>query len=299
MGLLKKCMVISVATFLIWTLFFAFAESMDTLEDKKITLEVPAEKGIPGTLFFLYLNGLEPHHEVILDQKLSGKPTIHRVDEGKVEILIPTSYRTKIGKYPIKVSVSDGDIIKEVGSIQMTITSRSYDKQYLKVSKQTVASTKTKKANDEYDKVFAPVRDKSRDEKLWDGPFIKPVDGRISTGYGMMRYVNGAETSYRHSGLDIAAKKGTPVKASNSGEVVFSKKLILTGETLVIDHGLGLFSVYYHLDKRKIETGKMVEKGQVIATVGSTGFSTGPHLHFIISHHRTNLDPDLMYLATE
>jgi murein DD-endopeptidase MepM/ murein hydrolase activator NlpD len=103
--------------------------------------------------------------------------------------------------------------------------------------------------------------------------------------------VNDAPTSFRHSGLDIAAPTGTPIVATNNGRVTLSMDLILTGNTIVIDHGQGLFSVYYHMHERFVEEGHLVERGETIGTVGSTGFSTGPHLHFTMSYYRHNLEP--------
>ena len=109
----------------------------------------------------------------------------------------------------------------------------------------------------------------------------------------MYRYVNDSITSYRHSGLDIAIDRGTPIMATNSGVVNLAQQLILTGNTIVIDHGLGIFSTYFHMDSLNVENGQMVTKGDIIGTVGSTGFSTGPHLHWTMSYYRTNLDPYL------
>jgi murein DD-endopeptidase MepM/ murein hydrolase activator NlpD len=118
-----------------------------------------------------------------------------------------------------------------------------------------------------------------------------PVGGRLTTEFGETRYVNDFPTSYRHLGLDIAAPEGTEVKASNRGKVVLARSLILTGNTVMIDHGEGLFSVYHHLLKLSVKAGAVVERGQKIGEVGSTGFSTGPHLHFMISYFTTNLEP--------
>lgn len=162
---------------------------------------------------------------------------------------------------------------------------------YLTIDKNVASSTRNDAAYEEYAKYFTPMRDASIDEKLWDGTFIQPVEGRISTEFGEMRYVNGSLTSYRHSGIDIAAPTGTEIVAPNSGYVKLSRSLILTGETIVIDHGYGIFSIYFHMDSRSVMAGDSVEKGQLIGTVGTTGFSTGPHLHWTMSHYKTNLSP--------
>ncbi len=117
-------------------------------------------------------------------------------------------------------------------------------------------------------------------EKLWDGPFIRPVEGVITSSFGLYRYINGAAVPSRHQGVDLAIAEGTPVPASNRGQVVFADFVIMTGNTVVIEHGGGLKTFYMHLSEIDCEAGDMVEKGDIIGLVGTTGYSTGPHLHF-------------------
>jgi murein DD-endopeptidase MepM/ murein hydrolase activator NlpD len=126
-------------------------------------------------------------------------------------------------------------------------------------------------------------------KKLWEGEFILPVkdDYVLTTDYGEIRYVNDRITSSRHSGLDLAAPTGTEIYACNSGNVVLSEYLILTGNTIIVDHGLGVFTSYYHLDTLSSQEGDFVSKGDFVGTMGSTGFSTGPHLHWSISIYNT------------
>jgi len=201
------------------------------------------------------------------------------------------NYWAKAGDYTLTLIVENDDNITFTGKYPVTIQSKDFNKQYLTVDKTVESSTKNEAAYAEYAEFFTPMRDSSIDKKLWDGTFIQPVEGRISTEFGEMRYVNGSLTSYRHSGVDIAAPRGTEIVAPNGGVVKLSRSLILTGETIVIDHGYGIFSIYFHMDSRSVEAGSNVEKGQLIGTVGSTGFSTGPHLHWTMSHYKTNLSP--------
>lgn len=125
---------------------------------------------------------------------------------------------------------------------------------------------------------------------LWRDSFIQPCEGRITTGYGVYRSVNGGEP-YQHSGLDIAADYGVPVKAANSGVALMADSLYVTGNTVILDHGCGVYSMYYHLQDMYVIPGEAVERGQAIGTVGSTGFSTGPHLHWNMGVDGNNLNP--------
>ena len=124
--------------------------------------------------------------------------------------------------------------------------------------------------------------------------FIRPVDG-ITTGvFGSQRILNG-KPRRPHYGIDIAAKKGTKIKNSNSGNVLLAENnLFFTGGTIVIEHGHGLISIYSHLDKIFVKKGDFVRRGELIATVGSTGRSTGPHLDFRLYCRNIPVDPDLV-----
>jgi hypothetical protein len=195
---------------------------------------------------------------------------------------IPTNYDTKPGDY---------DILLNNTLYQVTVTARDFNVQHLMIDETVAQSTRNDAAYEEFDALFDPVRTVSSAQTLTSGNYILPVSGRLSTEFGETRDVNGSMTTYRHSGLDIAAPSGTPVAATNSGNIVFSGFLTLTGNTIVIDHGAGIFSTYFHLSERLCQQGESVEKGSIIGSVGSTGFSTGPHLHFILSFYDTNLEP--------
>ena len=124
--------------------------------------------------------------------------------------------------------------------------------------------------------------------------FIRPVEGRISGRFGRARVYNGQPGS-PHSGMDIAAPTGTPVKAPAAGIVTFADgDLYLTGGTLLIDHGHGISSNFLHLSRIDVKVGDRVEQGQVVAAVGSTGRSTGPHLHWGMNWFDVRIDPQLV-----
>ncbi|MCL2673352.1 MAG: M23 family metallopeptidase [Alphaproteobacteria bacterium] len=121
--------------------------------------------------------------------------------------------------------------------------------------------------------------------------FIKPVQGRVSGVFGSQRILNGQPRS-PHNGIDIAAPKGTPVKAAAAGRVALVlDDAYFMGNTIVIDHGAGIFSIYAHLDRNDAAAGQKVEMGQAIGTVGMTGRATGPHLHFGTSFFSSYFNP--------
>ena len=118
-----------------------------------------------------------------------------------------------------------------------------------------------------------------------------PVEGRISTGFGLQRYING-RLSYRHRGLDIAAPEGTPVRAAADGMVSLADdSFVLHGQTVIVDHGHGISSLYLHMSQLAVGDGETVRRGQTIGRVGATGVATGPHLHFAVYAYHEAVDP--------
>ena len=131
-------------------------------------------------------------------------------------------------------------------------------------------------------------------EPLFRTGFIWPATGPISGVYGSQRILNG-EPRAPHFGVDIAAPPGTPVVATADGIVTLAyQDMLLSGKTLIIDHGYGLSSVYYHLSEIVVAPGARVRQGQTVGKVGATGRATGPHLHWGMNLFDIRLDPALL-----
>jgi len=134
------------------------------------------------------------------------------------------------------------------------------------------------------------VYDTVTPERLWDGKFQYPLKG-VTTGgnFGRRRILNGQPRS-PHAGVDFPAPSGTPVFASQSGKVMIAEDLYYSGNTVVIDHGYGIFTMYCHLSQIGVAAGQMAKVGEEIGKVGATGRVTGPHLHWglTIDHARVN-----------
>lgn len=129
-----------------------------------------------------------------------------------------------------------------------------------------------------------------REERLWRGDFIRPVEGELSLPFGLNRIINGQHRS-PHTGVDIKAEEGTPVLATNSGLVILVSELFFSGKSVIIDHGWGIFSMYFHLSEVQVKEGDRISKRMVLGQVGSTGRSTGPHLHWGIRVNGARVDP--------
>ncbi|MDP3112483.1 MAG: M23 family metallopeptidase [Thermodesulfovibrionales bacterium] len=127
-------------------------------------------------------------------------------------------------------------------------------------------------------------------ERLWDGSFILPLPHPFSTPFGTKRIIN-KKTVSLHRGLDMQGKAGEKIWASNRGRVVLTEELFFGGNTVILDHGQGIFTVYMHMSGFNVKPGDIVSKSDVIGFVGSSGRSSGPHLHFGVKVMRVNANP--------
>lgn len=175
-------------------------------------------------------------------------------------------------------------------ALEITILQKTYKKEQIVVSQDKITypdniAKRIEKERNDMLKVYRTIT-KGR---LWNKPFIKPLDSVITSPYGTARVFNGTLKSY-HGGTDFRATIGTSVKASNDGKVALVQERYLSGKTIVIDHGEGLYSVYFHLNDFEVQQGDTIKRGQIIAKSGDTGRVSGAHLHFGIIINGTNVD---------
>ena len=126
--------------------------------------------------------------------------------------------------------------------------------------------------------------------RLWSGPFVRPVPDEANSSFGTRSIYNGQARS-PHGGADFLSPTGRPIKAPNAGRVVLAGPLYFTGGTVVIDHGLGVYSLFAHLSTIGVREGDAVKTGEVIGEVGATGRVTGPHLHWTVRVGAARVDP--------
>jgi murein DD-endopeptidase MepM/ murein hydrolase activator NlpD len=210
-------------------------------------------------------------------------------------VAIPVGNAQNPGQYGIRVQAGDR-------SFETTVTVLPFDfvEQNLIVdtSSAAISEANSPAAYREYREKIPPLFDTYDAERHWHGVFAVPADGRVSTEFGTIRYTNGDYSRpRRHNGMDIAAPEGTPVFAPNAGRVVMAERLLNTGNTVVIEHGGGLKSYFFHLSRIDAAPGGMVEKGAQIGAVGSTGYSTGPHLHYEVRIGNRPINPSMLFEA--
>ena len=191
--------------------------------------------------------------------------------------LIPVKTAAKAGDYVLTISI-DGESFNR----DIKVTDREFEEQYLTVSPSTLEETlESDFARAEFSEKAEPMKKVFTPQKLWNGEFILPLEAqyKVSTSFGTYRTFSNGSTEW-HNAVDMATKGGTPVYATNSGNIIFAQYLQLTGNTVIIDHGMGVLSWHYHMRSICVSEGDFVEKGMKIGEVGTTGLSTGNHLHF-------------------
>lgn len=253
-------------------------------------IQIKTDANFPGNILILSVTNIKEGYLTELTTDLSHGSISNAPIGDSLVYFIPIDIWAEAGDYAFNVEIKN-DVEEIIANLSHTvkINDKSFVTQYLYISEQVYETTNSDAAYKEFRERAQAARTVSTMKKLWDGEFILPVkdDYVLTTDYGEIRYVNDRITSSRHSGLDLAAPTGTEIYACNSGNIVLSEYLILTGNTIIIDHGMGVFTSYYHLDTLSSQEGDFVNKGDFVGTMGSTGFSTGPHLHWSISIYNT------------
>ncbi len=169
---------------------------------------------------------------------------------------------------------------KDVVLYNLAIKKYEYPLEYLTVSDKKVSLSKKDLARYKKErKILDTLYLKSSKVPLFNDSFIKPLDSKITSFYGVRRIFN-KKRETQHLGVDFRAPIGTPIPASNDGKVVLVMDLFFSGKTVIVDHGLSIFSMYAHLSKMSVKVGQKIEKGDIVGLSGMTGRVSGPHLHW-------------------
>ncbi|MGB3138573.1 MAG: M23 family metallopeptidase [Nodosilinea sp.] len=208
------------------------------------------------------------------------------ISGNRFRALVPTSPLDPPGRMVVRV-IGTGD----TRNLAMGLKNRNFPTQRITLS----PSQSDLGTQHEFDQVAAFKRVVSP-ERYWNGAMQRPSTGRTSTQYGVRRYYNGVfAQDYYHRGLDYAAATGSPVTPPAAGRIALTGRVSdgfeLHGNTIGIDHGQGVLSIMIHLSRIDVNEGDRVQPGQVIGAIGTTGASTGPHLHWGLYVHGIAVDP--------
>ncbi len=225
----------------------------------------------------------------------SGKSLVlKRTGDGSYIGIIGAGLREKTGWKKLAVNLVSDTGQSMLVTKKVIVRGKTYPEEHLKVSRKMVEFPPKilKRVLSDQKAVRKACRAITPDV-YWDLPFIWPVNSKILSPFGLRRFFNGQPRS-PHSGIDLRAKTGTAIKSPNNGRVVLVRDCYLSGNTVVIDHGGGLYTLYAHLSRVMAKKGKMVKKGELIGLAGATGRATGPHLHWGVSFLGERVDPEML-----
>jgi murein DD-endopeptidase MepM/ murein hydrolase activator NlpD len=198
---------------------------------------------------------------------------------------------TKPGEHRGEALLTMDDGSKERREITINVVAREFPTRRLKVAERFIDLSKadldrTRRESKETEAIYARITT----ALVPDETFTVPIAGGTGRNFGERRVFNG-EPRAPHSGADLRATTGTPVHATNRGSVVLAKALFFTGNTVILDHGLGIYSLYAHLSRLNVKRGEVADKGQIVGLVGATGRVTGAHLHWGMRVQGARVDP--------
>ena len=230
------------------------------------------------------------HKEYEQDLFVNGNRLVKWRNDDNFYLVYGIPYDIKIGQNSLQVTDKDYKVLKK---INIYIKDKEFKIQKIKVNKKY-----TKPSNKSIERIKKDKFKLTNARKVWlnnnpDLDFILPARGIITGVFGTKRFYNGIEGRY-HNGYDIAADIGTPILAPSSGKITLTGNFFFNGKTIYLDHGRGLKSIMIHLNEIFVSDNDYVKKGQIIGTIGTTGKSTGPHLHWSVLMNNTYVDPEML-----
>ena len=251
---------------------------------KVLTVKVSPKKIHQGDVFLVTVRGgaiSEPPSGSFAEQDL----IFSECGDGRYCAVGAVDITTKPGRHTVRISAG-----KRKKNVRFSVKRARFPEIRMSLPEEKVSLCpedleKVERENERLQRIFETVT-----ERLWEGSFIVPLENDISMGFGTKRIMNRKMISV-HRGVDIRGKDGEHIKASNNGRIVLAEELFLGGNTIIIDHGQGLYSIYMHLSKFNSDLNDSVSRGDVIGYVGSTGRSTGPHLHFGVKVNTVSVNP--------
>jgi hypothetical protein len=249
---------------------------------------LPDELAVPGGVVIL---PLAPNATLRPVVSFEGKPVLVAAENGLWQAVIGIPLDAKPGPHQITVRQAEKE-----KTLIFTIEDKQYPTQHITIKDKRKVNPNQydmERINRETRHIDAALRHwTDTNEVPFD--FIWPLKGEISGLFGRRRVFNG-EPRKPHSGMDIAAARGTPVQAPAAGIIRGSGDYFFNGNTVFIDHGQGLVTMFCHLSRIDVKDGQAVKQGEIIGLVGATGRVTGPHLHFGVSLNDERVEPRLFF----
>ncbi len=285
---MKKLKVLLVAVIALWLPYLAQSAEVPVTARPEIILQ-PAKPG-PGDIVIVTVKGAAgPVEGKFGDKKIYFNPS-----KDSLKAVFGVDLYTEPGACKLDIS-ANGTVISRT----VTIAKKKYPVQKLTLPKDMVELSPENEARVEQEQKKISAIWPNETGRVWDGNFMNPREGEIVTRFGMRRIINGMPKN-SHSGVDVAAEEGEKVHAPNDAVVVLVDNEFYSGNSVFLNHGQGIYTMFFHLSKVLVVEGQHVKKGEPIALVGSTGRSTGAHLHWGVRMQGARVDPlELIHLKLD
>lgn len=257
----------------------------------ELTIEVSSSAPKQGGLVALTVASDVPLESAVASS--GGRESVLERDEGGRLFLglVGVDFESAVGPRAVDVAVDGlcGD--RHSARRELRVVSGKFPVQKLRVAPEYVEppASELDRIREDREKV-GRVWTSGDPRRMWSGPFVLPVDAPARDNFGSRRVFNGKPRS-SHEGADLAAPQGAPVAAPGPGRVALADDLYFSGGTVILDHGAGLFTMYFHLSRIDVKAGETVAAGKEIGLVGSTGRATGAHLHWGARLNRARINP--------
>ena len=263
-----------------------------TLTLPNVVQALPKSLPVPGGIALVRLDAVSSHpgapHAWLGDQ-----PVLVAAENGQWIAVVGLALDLPLGPHELRVGE---------GSEQKTLRFEVRDKHYPEQRITLKDSSKVNLSAADEERAVREIATIQGLKRHWreasdtDTNFLLPAEGRLASRFGLRRIFNG-EPRAPHSGLDVAVARGTPIKASAHGKVLAVDDYFFNGQTVFVDHGNGLISIYCHLDRSDVQVGDSVAQGQRVGLAGMTGRASGPHLHWSVALNGVMVDPELFLTA--
>lgn len=248
------------------------------------------------TLFVEFKKEKDVVYEKIVVDKKSYRVFTHPLDKEKMYALVAINYDEKPSSKKIEICYKEknSNLTK---NMFIKIEDGNYEKEQIEVEKSKVnPSGENQKRAVKEQKEAMDIYNSTTEQSYIKSEFILPMESKITSAFGKARVYNGSLKGY-HGGTDFRANVGTPIYACNDGVVVLAKDRFYSGGTVIIDHGQGVYTCYFHMSKFDVKNGQKIKKAAPLGLSGVSGRVTGPHLHFGVRVAGIQVDP-LQFIAT-
>lgn len=250
---------------------------------------LPRAASVPGGVALVSLgpvsaDGAQPPRAWLADQRV-----LVTAAAGRWVAVVGLALDTAPGAHELRVEAAS-----ETRSVGFTVNAKNYPEQRITIkdsSKVQLSASDLARVEGEV-AAIAHLKRHWREETVTDTGFVLPAEGRLTGRFGVRRFFNGEPRS-PHAGFDIAVPRGAAVRANANGTILATDDYFFNGQTVFVDHGNGLISMYCHLERIDVQPGDAVAKGQRIGLSGMTGRATGPHLHWSVILNGAMVDPEL------